>query len=251
MSNRNLEGKVAVITGGNSGIGLATARLFAREGAHVVITGRNVEALEAARTEIGNEALAVRADASSLEDIDRLMDAVAQRFGRIDVLFLNAGIAQFVPIEEVTPRFFDDHFETNVRGPYFTIQRALPLLSSGASVILNGSIAGQMGMTHASTYSATKAALRSFARTLSAELVSRGIRVNVISPGPVNTPIFGRMEKSAAELESMRGAILEMTPMKRFAEPDEIAKSVLFLASSDSAFYLGAELVADGGVSQL
>lgn len=247
----NLEGKVAIVTGGNSGIGLASAKLFAQHGAHVVITGRNAASLEAARTEVGHDALAIQADAAKLEEIDRMVDTVGKKFGRIDVLFLNAGIAQFVPIEQVTPRFFDDHFETNVRGPYFTIQRALPLLASGASIILNGSISGQIGMANTSTYSATKAALRSFARTLSAELVGRGIRVNVISPGPVNTPIFGRLEKSAEEVETMRGAILEMTPLKRFAEADEIAKSVLFLASSDSAFYLGAELVADGGVSQL
>jgi len=247
MSKRRFEGKVAVVTGGNSGIGLASARQFAEEGAQVVITGRDETTLEAARKEIGHDVLALRLDASDLEHVIRLVETVATRFGRIDILFLNAGTAWFAPLEDVTPKSFDEQFATNVRGPYFTIQHALPLLANGASVILNASISAHKGMAHTSVYSATKAAFRSLARTLSAELIGRGIRINVISPGPVKTPIFGRINLAAEHVD----AIAEKVPMKRFAEPDEIAKSVLFLASPDSAFYLGAELVADGGMSQL
>jgi NAD(P)-dependent dehydrogenase (short-subunit alcohol dehydrogenase family) len=251
MNTRTLDDKVAVITGGNSGIGLATARLFAREGAHVVITGRDAATLAEARDEIGEGALAIRSDAASLDDIDRLIAAVAQRFGRIDVLFLNAGIALFSPFEQVTTKVFDEHFGINVRGPYFTIQRALPLLTPGSTIIFNGASNSQLGLPLTSAYAATKAAVRSLARTLSAELVGRGIRINVISPGPVKTPIFQRLGIPAEQVSARLEQIIEMTPMHRLAEPEEIAKSVLFLASADAAFYLGAELVADGGIREL
>lgn len=246
-----LEGKVAVITGGNSGIGRATAKEFKQEGARVVITGRDQKTLDEAKREIGGDILAVRSDASNLAEIDRLFAAVKEKFGKIDVLFVNAGIATFTPLETVTEELFDQIMNTNFKGAYFTIQKALPLLSDNASVILNSSIVAHIGLPSSSVYSASKAALISLARTLSADLVGRGIRVNAVSPGPISTPIFGRMGQSPDELEGMKKQFEDQVPMKRFGRPEEIAKTVLFLASSDSSFLLGTEIVADGGMSQL
>ncbi len=246
-----LEGKVAVITGGNSGIGLATAREFKAQGARVVITGRDQQTLDEAKREIGDGVLAVRSDTSSLTEIDKLSAAVKKEFGRIDVLFVNAGVGKFAPVEAVTEELFDSIMDINFKGAYFTIQKLLPLLSDNASIILNTSINAHIGMPNSSVYAASKAALITLARTLSAELVGRGIRVNALSPGPVTTPIFGRLGLSPEALEETANSIKEQVPMKRFGRPEEIAKTALFLASSDSSFLLGTEIVADGGMSQL
>jgi NAD(P)-dependent dehydrogenase (short-subunit alcohol dehydrogenase family) len=246
-----LEGKVAVITGGNSGIGLATAKEFKNQGARVAISGRDLETLESARKEIGSDVLAVRADTARLGDIDNLFATVKNEFGNIDVLFINAGIALFAPVENVTEEFFDRIMDINFKGAYFTIQKALPLLNDNASIVLNSSISAHIGMPNSSVYAASKAALMTLARTLSAELVGRGIRVNAVSPGPVTTPIFNRMDLSPQELEQLATDIQSQVPMKRFGLPEEIAKTVLFLASPDSSFLLGTEIVADGGMSQL
>jgi len=246
-----LAGKVAVITGGNSGIGLATAKEFSVQGARVVITGRDQRTLDAAAREIGGDVLAVRADASSLDEIDRLFTTVKEKFGKIDVLFVNAGIAEFTPLEAVTEEHFDSIMSINLKGAYFTIQKALPLLNDNASVILNSSVVAHIGLPSASVYAASKAALLSLARTLSADLIGRGIRVNAVSPGPISTPIFGRMGQAPDALEGTKKQFAEQVPMKRLGQPEEIAKTVLFLASSDSSFLLGTEIVADGGLSQL
>jgi NAD(P)-dependent dehydrogenase (short-subunit alcohol dehydrogenase family) len=246
-----LEGKVAVITGGNSGIGLATAKEFKEQGARVIITGRDQKTLDEAKREIGGDVLAVRSDASSLADIDKLFAAVKDKFGKIDVLFVNAGIGKFVPVEDVTEELFDSIMDINFKGAYFTIRTALPLLNDNASVILNGSIIAHIGMPNSSVYAASKAALLTLARTLSAELVGRGIRVNAISPGPIATPIFNRLGLPEEAIEETANNIREQVPMKRFGRPEEIAKTALFLASTDSSFLLGTEIIADGGMSQL
>jgi NAD(P)-dependent dehydrogenase (short-subunit alcohol dehydrogenase family) len=247
-----LKGKVAVITGGNSGIGLATAKEFVEQGAHVVISGRDRKTLDEAVREIGNGVLAVRADVSKLADIDELVSAVATNFGRIDVLFVNAGVGKFAPLEQMTEELYDSIIDINLKGAFFTVQKALPLLADGASIVLNTSIAAHIGRPiGTSVYSASKAALLSLARTLSAELVGRNIRVNAISPGPVTTPILGRTGLPPEALEQLRGQIEAGIPMKRFGRPEEIAKAALFLASSDSSFLLGSEIVADGGFSRL
>jgi NAD(P)-dependent dehydrogenase (short-subunit alcohol dehydrogenase family) len=246
-----LEGKVAVITGGNSGIGLATAKEFKEQGARVVITGRDQKTLDEAKRAIGGDVLAVRSDTSNLTDIDKLFNVVKEKFGKIDVLFVNAGVGGFAPVESVTEEVFDSIMNINFKGAYFTIQKALPLLNDNASIVLNASIVANIGMPNSSVYAASKAALITLARTLSAELVGRGIRVNVVSPGPVATPILGRMGMPQDVLEETTNSIQAQVPMKRFGRPEEIAKTVLFLASSDSSFLLGTEIVADGGMSQL
>ncbi len=246
-----LEGKVAVITGGNSGIGLATAKEFKEQGARVVITGRDQKTLDEAKREIGGEVLAVRSDTSSLTEIDKLFNAVKEKFGKIDVLFVNAGVGKFAPVEAVTEEMFDSIMDINFKGAFFTIQKALPLLNDNASIVLNASIVANIGMPNSSVYAASKAALITLARTLSAELVGRGIRVNVVSPGPVTTPILGRMGLPQEALDETVNSLQAQVPMKRFGRPEEIAKTVLFLASSDSSFLLGTEIVADGGMSQL
>jgi len=246
-----LEGKVAVITGDNSGIGLVTAKEFNEQGARVVITGRDQQTLEEAKREIGGDVLAVRSDTSSLTEIDKLFAAVKERFGRIDVLFVNAGIGKFAPFEAVTEELFDSIMDINFKGAYFTIQKSLPYLNDNASIILNASIVANIGMPNSSVYAASKAALITLARTLSAELVGRGIRVNAISPGPITTPILNRLGLPPEALEETEKSIREQVPMKRFGRPEEIAKTALFLASSDSSFLLGTEIIADGGMSQL
>jgi NAD(P)-dependent dehydrogenase (short-subunit alcohol dehydrogenase family) len=247
-----LKGKVAVITGGNSGIGLATAKEFVAQGAEVVISGRDEKTLEEAAKELGGKALAVRADIGRLDEIDGLFATVKAKFGRIDVLFVNAGVGKFVPLEAMTEEIYDSILDINLKGAFFTIQKALPLLADGASIVLNTSIAAHIGRPiGTSVYSASKAALLSLARTLSAELVGRNIRVNAISPGPVTTPIFGRLGLPTEALEQLRHDVEAQMPLKRFGRPEEIAKTALFLASSDSSFLLGSEIVADGGMSQL
>src|SRR2546426_5962223 len=251
-----LAGKIALITGGNSGIGLATAEAFLKAGASVVITGRDPSTLRSAGSQLGEHAaadqlVAVRADVTIPQQLDQAMDEVRARFGRLDVLFVNAGIAQFLSIDEATEAHFDRIFDTNVKGAYFTIQKALPLLAPGASIILNGSIAGLMGMPGSSVYAASKAAVRSLARTLSADLVDRGIRVNVISPGPITTPILDRLGLSPEKREEFAAGMQQNVPLKRLGDPREIAHAAVFLASDESTFFVGAELVADGGLSQL
>ena len=246
-----LTDKVAVITGGNSGIGLATAKEFVEQGAQVAISGRDQKTLVEAASQLGGDVLAVRADVAKLADIDRLFAEVKAKFGRIDVLFVNAGIGKFSPFEQVTEEFYDATLEVNLKGAFFTIQKALPLLTDGASIVLNTSINAHMGMPNSSVYSASKAGLLSLARTLSAELVGRNIRVNAISPGPVTTPILERMGMPAEMLGQIRQELASQVPMKRFGRPEEIAKTALFLASSDSSFLLGTEIIADGGMTQL
>ena len=198
-----LENKIAIITGGNSGIGLATAKLFVKEGAKVIITGRNQEALDSAVSEIGGDIIAIKSDTSKLEDINSLYEEIREKFGRIDVLFLNAGVAKFFPVEMANEEMYDEIMDINVKGLFFNVQKALHLLNDKASVIITSSIANQMGMVGGSVYCASKAAVRSFARTMSAELVGKGIRVNVISPGMIETPIFGKMGMSEEQLNGM------------------------------------------------
>jgi len=251
-----MAGKIALITGGNSGIGLATAEAFLKAGASVVITGRDPDTLRSAELRLGelatrDQLVAVRADVTLAHQLDEAIDTVRQRYGRLDVLFVNAGIGEFIPIADVSEQHFDRIFDTNVKGAYFTIKRALPLLAPGASVILNSSIAGLLGMPGTSVYAASKAAVRSLARTLSAELVDRGIRVNVISPGPVTTPILDRLGLSPEAREQFAAQVRQSVPLKRFGDPREIADAAVFLASDESSFFVGAELVADGGLSQL
>jgi NAD(P)-dependent dehydrogenase (short-subunit alcohol dehydrogenase family) len=250
MSGRFTD-KVAVVTGGNSGIGLATAKAFAREGANVAITGRSDRTLKAAQEELGPEALVIQADTSRVPEIEAAMDRIRKRFDRIDALFVNAGIGRFVPFEAVTEEFFDETMATNLKGAFFTVQKAVPLLSRGAAVVLNASINAHMGMPGSSVYGASKAAVVNLAKTLSADLLQRGVRVNVVSPGPIATPIFDRMGLPEEQTRQTKEWITGQIPLKRFGHPDEIAAAVLYLASSESAFVVGTELVVDGGTIQL
>lgn len=246
-----LRGKVALITGGNSGIGLATANQFLQEGADVVITASSSSSFEKAKKEVNPKINVIRADVTKLDEIRSLAEAVKDQYGEIDILFANAGIAHFAPLQEVTSDFFDKQFNTNVKGLLFTVQQFSPFIKKGGSVILTTSGVNTKGLPGSSVYAATKAAVRSMARTLSAELVSLGIRVNALSPGPVETPIYGKMNLSENELKGFANQIQASTPVGRFGSADEIAKAAVFLASDDSSFVLGAELVADGGFSQL
>jgi len=250
MSER-FKNKVAVVTGGNSGIGLATARAFVREGAKVAITGRSDATLKAAQKELGPDVLAIKADFSRVSEIATAMDRIKERFGRIDALFVNAGIGKFVPVEEVTEAFFDETMATNLKGAFFTVQKAIPLLSRGSAVVLNASVNAHLGMPGSTVYGATKAAVVNLAKTLSADLLQRGIRVNVVSPGPIATPILDRMGFSEEETRQLKDRITEQVPLKRFGHPDEIAAAVLYLSSSESAYVVGTELVVDGGMIQL
>jgi len=250
MSQR-FKDKVAVVTGGNSGIGLAAAKAFTREGAKVAITGRSDSTLKAAQKELGPDVLVIKADMSRVPEIAAAMTRIKERFGRIDALFVNAGIGRFVPFEEVTEEFYDETMATNLKGAFFTIQKAVPLLSRGAAVVLNASINAHMGMPGSSVYGASKAAVVNLAKTLSADLLQRGVRVNVVSPGPVTTPILDRMGLPEEQTRQLKERITEQVPLKRFGHPDEIAAAVLYLSSSESAFVVGTELVVDGGMIQL
>jgi len=247
-----LEGKVAVITGGNSGLGLATAERFVAEGAYVFITGRRQAELDAAVKRLGKNVSGVQGDISNLGDLDRLYASVKEQKGRIDILFANAGLGAFVPLGAITEEHYHKTFDINVKGTLFTVQKALPLLSEGGSIVINGSIASIKGFPAFSVYAATKAALRSFARTWSGELKDHKIRVNVISPGTVITPGYknslGLNDEQIKQFELQAAAT---APLGRAGTPDEIAKAVLFLASDDSSYITGIELFVDGGSAQL
>lgn len=247
----DLTGKVAVVTGGNSGIGLATAQELKNSGAKVAITGRSADSLQEAINSLGEDALSFQGDVTDTDHLDTVFSEVAAKFGKIDILFVNAGIAKFAPLEGVTPEFLDETMNINFKGAFFSIQRALPHLNDGASIVLNTSINAHIGMPNSSVYAASKAALISLVRTLSAELVGRGIRVNAVSPGPIETPIFGRMGMPDEQLQEMAQGIQQQIPLGRFGKPKEIAKTVAFLASPDSSFIVGSEIIADGGMSQL
>jgi NAD(P)-dependent dehydrogenase (short-subunit alcohol dehydrogenase family) len=246
-----LQNKTALITGGNSGIGFATAKEFIQQGATVIITGRSQSALDEAKKALGDKVYTILSNTSSLSDISTLPKHVEQLVQKLDIVFINAGVAKFVPIEGVTEEHYDEQFNTNVKGAFFTIQKLLPLINDGGSIILNASISAHIGMATSSVYSATKAALLTFARTLSAELLPRKIRVNAISPGPVTTPIFGKLGSTVEQLDSLKGHIQSQVPLGRFADPAEIARVATFFASDDSSFVLGAELIADGGLATL
>ncbi len=248
---KRLEGKVAVITGGNSGIGLATAKRLQEEGARVAISGRSKKTLDEAVKIIGNSVLAVQADVTKLTEVDKLYSEVSKKLGKIDVLFVNAGVAKFAPLAETTESLYDEQFDTNIKGAYFTIQKALPLLNDGASIILNTSVADSNGTAGASAYSATKAALRSLVRTAAAELVGRGIRVNSVAPGPIVTPIFERTNLPKEAVDEFAKEIVGKVPMKRFGQPEEVAGAVAFLASQDASYITGEEINVDGGMGQI
>jgi NAD(P)-dependent dehydrogenase (short-subunit alcohol dehydrogenase family) len=249
---KKFEGKVAVITGGNSGIGLATAQRFVQEGAHVYVTGRRQTELDEAVKEIGKNITGVQGDISNLADLDRLYSTVKQQKGQIDVLFANAGIGESMSLEKISEAHFDKTFNVNVKGVLFTVQKALPLFKDGGSIILNGSIASSKAMEGTTVYSATKAAVRSFARTWTLELRSRKIRINVVSPGPIDTPGLNNFIRGMGMgEEQIKKAIISSVPMGRMGAPDEVASAVLFLASDDSSFVTGVELFVDGGMAQI
>ena len=253
---KRLEGKVAVITGGNSGIGLATAKRFVEEGAHVFITGRRQGEIDAAVRRIGKSITGVQGDVSNLADLDRLYATVKEKRGHMDILFANAGIGELAPLGEISEAHFDKAFGINVKGLLFTVQKALPLFQGGdggggGSIILNASVAASKGVGGFSVYNATKAAVRSFARTWTADLKQRRIRVNAISPGPIDTPGFDGLLETDEQKEQFREGLLSAVPMGRMGSPDEIAKAATFLASDDSSFITGIELFVDGGMAQI
>ena len=245
------QGKSVLITGGSSGIGLASAQAFAAEGARVIITGRDTASLNEAVQNLGEGALAIRSDASDLGDARTLGNELAAQGVRLDAAFLNAGVVKLLPFSDVTEADWDGMFDTNVKGAFFTLQALKPLLNKGASIVLNGSINAHIGMAQSSVYAASKAALISLAKTLSAELLPIGARVNVVSPGPVATPIYSKLGLEAAQLEAVAAQIQSQIPLGRFATPQEIASTVLHLAAPESAFIVGTEIITDGGMGQL
>jgi NAD(P)-dependent dehydrogenase (short-subunit alcohol dehydrogenase family) len=251
MSAQRFKGKVAVVTGGNSGIGLGVAKAYAHEGAQVAITGRNENTLEVAAKEIGEGTLAIQSDSGKVREIEAAMQKINQRFGRIDALFVNAGVAKFVPFEEVTEQFFDETIGINMKGVFFTVQKAIALMSKGSAIVLNASINAHLGMPGTTVYGATKAAVINMAKTLSADLLEKGIRVNAISPGPITSALLARDGISQEKLQETKDWIQSQVPIKRFGTPEEIAAAVLYLTAPESAFVLGAELIIDGGMATL
>jgi len=246
-----LKNKVAVITGGNSGIGLSTAVEFAAEGAKVAISGRNQVTLDAAVKEIGHGAIGIKADVAKLADIDATYQQVHETLGNIDVLVVNAGIFKAAPLADFTEEMYDEVIDINVKGAFFSVQKALPYLNDGASVIITSSAVNEIGVANISAYAASKAAVRSLARSFSADLLQRKIRVNILSPGPVETPIFDRLGLAQDAVDGMKDGFAGFTPLKRLGTSKEMAKGFLFLASDDSSYMLGGELVLDGGVKAL
>jgi NAD(P)-dependent dehydrogenase (short-subunit alcohol dehydrogenase family) len=251
MPVKRLQGKVAVVTGGNSGIGLASAQRLHEEGARVVISGRDPKTLDSAVSAIGAGTLAIRSDVSKLADIDQLFSTIASKVGKVDVLFANAGVGKFAPYTAAPEALFDELFAINVKGVYFTLQKAIAHLNDGASVILNTSVVSTKGTENMGIYAATKAAVRSFARTAAAELRSRNIRVNAVAPGPIATPIFGRGGMTEEQIEGFKAGISARVPLGRIGRPQEIASAVAFLASDDASYITGIELNVDGGMANL
>jgi NAD(P)-dependent dehydrogenase (short-subunit alcohol dehydrogenase family) len=249
--SKKLEGKIALVTGGSTGIGFATAKRFAAEGAKVVITGRRKEAVEAAVKEIGGAAMGVQSDASNLADLDRLFAQIKKQYGRIDVLFANAGVGEFATIDQITEEHFDKIYDTNVKGVVFTVQKALPLFPDGGAVILNASIVSVKGTPAFGVYNSTKAAVRSLARTWTNELKDRKIRVNVVSPGPIDTPGLNGLAANEEQAQQIKASLTAQVPLGRMGSADEIAKVVVFLASDDASYVAGIELFVDGGMVQV
>jgi NAD(P)-dependent dehydrogenase (short-subunit alcohol dehydrogenase family) len=246
-----LEGKRALITGGTTGIGRKTAQRFIEEGARVIVTGTNPATLDAARKELGDGVLVFASDASKVADQKILAERVREHFGQLDVLFANAGIAPLAPLEQWTEESFDRAFALNVRGPFFLVQALLPIFAAPASIVLNGSVNAHIGMANTSVYAATKAALISFVRTLSGELVGRGIRVNAVSPGPITTPLYGKLGLKEEQLKQVAASIQSQVPAGRFGVATEVADAVVYFASNESAFTVGSELLIDGGMSAI
>jgi NAD(P)-dependent dehydrogenase (short-subunit alcohol dehydrogenase family) len=246
-----LNNKVAIVTGGGSGIGLATAKLFAAQGAKVAITGRNQETLNNALEVIGSNAISIQGDIANLNDLDRMYQIVADKFGKIDILFANAAVYVLAPLAEYTEEMFDSTSDINFKGTFFTVQKALPHLNAGASVILTSSTVNEKGIPNHAAYSASKAAIRSLARSFSSELLDRKIRINVVSPGPIDTPVFETIASSKEEAKAIAESMGQFAPVKRLGSPDEVASAVLYLASDESAFMVGAELLLDGGMRSL
>lgn len=243
---KNLDKKVAIVTGGNSGIGYAAAAEFAERGATVIITGRNKEALVKAENELN--VTGIVADQGDLKSIDNLVTEVAAKFGKIDIVFLNAGVASFAPLESASEEHYDSIMDVNVKGVYFTLQKLLPILNDGGSVIFNTSINASVGMPNSGVYAASKAALLSLNRVFATELAPRNIRINAVSPGPVETPLYGKLGLQKEEVEGFGAILSEKILLKRFGKPSEIAKTVAFLASDDASFITGTEIVVDGGL---
>jgi len=246
-----LKGKRALITGGTTGIGFETAREFLKEGARVAITGKNPSTLDAARKELGPEVLVIASDASDASAQKDVAKSIQQVFGQLDILFANAGVVDMRPIEQFDSEAFDRSFAINCKGPYFLIQALLPVFANPASIVLNGSVNAHIGMPNTTIYSASKAALLSLTRTLSGELLPRGIRVNAISPGPIETPLYSKLGFSGDQLKAVAASIQDQIPARRFGRPSEIASAVVFLASDESAFTVGSELLIDGGMGNL
>ena len=246
-----LNGKIALVTGGTSGIGLASGELFRREGAKVVVVGTDRARLDAATEALGEDGLAVQADLRRLDQIDRLIDAVRDRYGRLDILYANAGLGRAAPLEAVTEAQFDEQVAVNLKGLFFTVQKAVPLMDQGGSIVLTTSFLDSVGTPGLSVLSATKAAVRSLARTLGAELAPRGIRVNAVSPGPISTPFATKMGLGEADLKAVADGLTAQVPLRRFGEAEEVARAALFLAGPDGSYVTGTELVVDGGLSQI
>lgn len=248
---KRYEGKVAVITGGNSGIGYAAAERLRAEGAEVIIVGRSAEKVAEARARLGDDVVGLTADVSDNAQLDALVEQLKEKHDRIDLLFANAGVAFFAPVDAVDEGFFDQMTNINQRGLFFTIQKLLPLLKDGSSVVINTSVVNEIGLENGAVYAATKAAARNLARGFAAELAPKGIRVNAVAPGPIETPIFSKTGMPQEALDDFATAMVGQIPLKRFGKPEEIASTVAFLGSSDAAFITGAEIPVDGGMTQV